>query len=475
MIPSEELAEDREARPLGREMTAGLLARYDRPGPRYTSYPTAVELSDDFTRAHYEERLAELATRPGDPLAIYVHLPFCEKRCDFCGCNVIATRRRDMVRSYLTLLEREIDLLYQRLPGRGFAQLHLGGGTPTYFFPDELAAMLEHLLSRFTSLPGSEMAIEVDPRVTTREHLEILAELGFNRLSLGVQDLAPKVQRTISRHQTAEQTQTMLEHGRRLGFGSVNADLIYGLPHQDAESFARTVAWLVERRIDRVAVYSFAYVPWIHPQQKRIDENALPSRDEKLDLFSLARELFLDAGYETIGMDHFARPDDELAIAKRDGRLRRNFQGYTVLPAMDVLGFGISAIGDVSQALVQNHKKLSRYRQDVEADRLPVARGFHRSADDRLRAEVIHALMCNFAVDVPAIEDRHNLHFADYFSDELARLDEHARKGMIRVAPDRLEVTPMGELFVRNLAMCFDRHWWQKHQKAQQQVFSRTI
>ncbi len=459
-----------------RQVTVDLLARYDRPGPRYTSYPTAVELSNEFSIGDYEQRLQALAQRPEDPLSIYVHLPFCEQRCDFCGCNVIATPHKDRARPYLDLLRREIDMVSGRLgDDRRFAQLHLGGGTPTYFSPEELTELLEHLLERFLPLPDREMAIEVDPRVTSPRHLVALAALGFNRLSLGVQDLTPQVQSAIRRDQTREQTELMLEWGRELGFSGINVDLVYGLPQQRCEDFERTVQWVVAMKVDRVAVYSFAYVPWLHPHQRRIVESDLPPREEKFQLFSLARESFLEAGYEAIGMDHFARPEDELARAKRRGDLRRNFQGYTVLPAMDVLGFGISAIGDVDGAVVQNTKKLSRYREAVEAGRLPVQRGLLRTPDDHIRSRVIQELMCNFVVDVPSLEKTYGISFDDYFADALERLEEHRHEGMVQTTNRRIAATPKGELFVRNLAMCFDRYWWEKHQSAERPVFSRTV
>lgn len=463
-------------RPTSRQVTAELLARYDSAGPRYTSYPTAVEFDEAFAAAEYGELLADLAGRLQEPLSIYIHLPFCEERCLFCACNVIITPHKERARPYLDLLKAEIDMVSERLGSPGsFSQLHLGGGTPTYFEPRELEGLLLHLLKRFDPVGDFEMAIEVDPRVTTREHLTLLSALGFNRLSLGVQDLDEEVQRSIHRVQTREETAQIIDWGRELGFSGTNVDLIYGLPRQDAGRFEQTVRWVIEQGVDRAAVYSFAYVPWIHPKQRSLGKEGLPEREEKLALFSLARELFLDAGYEPIGMDHFARPGDELARAKREGRLRRNFQGYTVLPAMDVLGFGISAIGDVGGAFVQNHKKLSRYEHEVRGGRLPVGRGRARSRDDRIRGAVIHELMCNFFVEPATIEDRFGIDFATYFAQDLDRLAGHAREGMVRVSPERIEVTAVGELFVRNLAMCFDRYWWEKHRNAEKPIFSRTV
>ncbi len=344
-------------RPVGREVTAGLLARHDRPGPRYTSYPTAIEFHEGVGTDDYLIRLAA-ADRLGDaPLSLYMHLPFCEQRCLFCGCHVIITRHREMAAPYLELVKREVELLAERLPNRRrFAQLHLGGGTPTYFTPAQLTELLAHTLRHFRPAPGAELALEADPRVTTAAHIDALADLGFNRISFGVQDLTPEVQESINRVQSLEQTAALVDHARRRGFRGINVDLIYGLPLQTPESFERTVDSVVGLDIDRAAVYSFAFVPWVRGHQKKIEADQLPDARTKLALFAIARERFLRAGYEPIGMDHFARPVDELARAKLEGRLRRNFQGYAVIPGDDVLGIGISAIGDVRGAYVQIEK-----------------------------------------------------------------------------------------------------------------------
>ena len=464
------------ARPVSRRATADLLARYDRPGPRYTSYPTAVEFHDGFGVAEYERRLAEANVLGDAPLSLYVHLPFCEERCLFCGCHVIVTKHKEMAAPYLELLKRETQLLAARLPERRrVAQLHLGGGTPTYYTPAQLTDLLTPLLREFRPVPGAELALEADPRVTTIAHLDALADLGFNRISLGVQDLTPAVQEAVNRVQSLEQTAALIEHARTRGFRGINVDLIYGLPLQTPESFERTVDAVISLGVDRTAVYSFAFVPWVRGNQKKLDETLLPDAETKVALFAIARERFLEAGYEPIGMDHFARPDDELARARHAGRLRRNFQGYTVIPGDDVLGLGISAIGDVRGAYVQNEKKLSTYEAAVTAGVLPVARGVARSADDDVRRAVIHELMCNMRVDTGAVEREFGIDFASYFADDLAELGEHERAGMVRVSPERIDVTPVGELFIRNLAMCFDRYQREKHATAAKPVFSRTV
>ncbi|MDQ7086425.1 MAG: oxygen-independent coproporphyrinogen III oxidase [Acidobacteriota bacterium] len=351
----------------------------------------------------------------------------------------------------------------------------MGGGTPTYHEPEELRRVLAHILGAFHPTKDAELAVEVDPRVTRIEHLDVLAEFGFNRISMGVQDFTPRVQQAIGRVQSEEATRTLVEAARERGFKGINIDLIYGLPHQQLESFARTVDAVIGMEADRCAVYSFAFVPWIRGHQKKLIEADLPSRETKFSLFARAREQFLAAGYRAIGMDHFARPDDELAIAREEGRLRRNFQGYTVIPASDVIGVGISAIGDVKGLHVQNEKKLSRYQAAIEAGRLPVERGVARTEDDEIRREVIHELMCNGRVDFARVEERFGIRFDEYFARDLAELQEHADTGMVTISADTIEATPLGELFIRNLARCFDRYWREKHADGDSPVFSRTV
>ena len=466
-----------DARPVSRQVTADLLARHDLSGPRYTSYPTAVEFHEGFGVDDYEARLAQANTLGTDaPLSVYLHLPFCQERCLFCGCHVIIAKQHDVAVPYIEMLKREMDLVAARLPNRRrFAQLHLGGGTPTYYAPAELTDLLKHFLSLFTPLPGAELAVEVDPRVTTTAHLDALADLGFNRVSMGVQDLTPQVQEAINRVQTLEQTAALIAHARSRGFRGINVDLIYGLPHQTPETFERTIEAVIALGIDRAAVYSFAFVPWVKGNQKKIEETDLPAPAIKLRLFAIARERFLEAGYLPIGMDHFARPDDDLGRAKIEGRLRRNFQGYAVIPGDDVIGLGISAIGDVRGAYVQNEKKLSTYAASIEAGTLPVVRGVARTADDEVRRTVIHELMCNFRIDTVEIGRHYGVDFATYFADDLKLLAEQAREGLVRITPTLIEATPTGELFVRNLAMCFDRYMREKHAADSKPVFSRTV
>jgi oxygen-independent coproporphyrinogen-3 oxidase len=459
------------------DVTLELLKRYDRPGPRYTSYPTAVEFHDGFTAADYAERLARADERVAEPLSFYAHLPFCEERCAFCGCHVVITRKREVAAKYLDFLHREIDLLAAALPRRRtISQYHWGGGTPTYLSPAQMTALHRKVTEQFLIAPDAEVAVEVDPRVTTREQVDLFRELGFNRLSMGVQDFTPEVQDAVNRGQTEAQTRELYDYCRRAGFGSINLDLIYGLPLQTPESFARNMDTVLDLRPDRLAVYSYAFIPWIKAHQKGIDRSQLPAPEVKLRLFCIAREMLLQAGYEQIGMDHFALPGDELVQALVQRRLHRNFMGYTVKKGGDMVGVGISAIADVGGCFAQNAKKLSSYYEMLDAGCLPVERGYALDADDQIRREVITRLMCNFFVDRRELERRFGIRFEEYFATELAELTaasgpvEHE---FLEVAPDHLEVLERGKLFVRNIAMVFDRYLRSKDPG--KPVFSRTV
>ncbi len=458
------------------QVTPELVAHYDRPGPRYTSYPTAIEFNASFTSDAYRERLAQADARPDELLSVYTHIPFCVERCNFCACHVIASPLGTRVTEpYLAHLFREIALVAEALPNRRtVGQYHWGGGTPTYLSVQEIHALLDRFEQFFTFAPGAEIAIEVDPRVTTAEQLKALRSRGFNRLSLGVQDLNPETQEAIGRVQPVPVTAATVEEAQRLGFRGINIDLIYGLPHQTLKSFGETLDSVIALSPDRLAIYSFAFLPWLKGNQKRLGEEVLPAGDAKIGLLLLAREKLLAAGYRAIGMDHFAKPDDELSVALEQGRLTRNFMGYSVQDSPDMIGLGVSAIGQVSGAYAQNHKKLSDYYADLDAGRLPIERGYALSADDRLRAEVIHSLMCTFAVDVAAVERRHGISFATYFGPELRELSVLASEGMADIGSGRIRVTPLGELFVRNLAMCFDKYLPAAQQSAKPR-FSRTV
>jgi oxygen-independent coproporphyrinogen III oxidase len=456
-------------------ITAERLARFDRPGPRYTSYPTAVEFHDGFTPQRYLEKLDEAALHPDAPLSLYVHLPFCAERCSFCGCNVIITRKRGVSAAYLDHLEREIDLVAARLGRRNrVVQLHWGGGTPTYLSVDEMARLWGAFAQRFVLEPGAEVAIEVDPRVTSPDQVALLQHLGFNRVSMGVQDFDPQVQDAIHRYQTFEQTRDLHALLRAGGTESINFDLVYGLPQQTPASFRHTIERAVDLRPDRVAVYSYAFVPWIKAHQKQIHQEDLPPREVKLELFGIAFELFTAAGYVQIGMDHFALPSDALARAAQERTLHRNFMGYTTNPAPDSIGFGVSAIGEVGGAFAQNTKKLTRYEEALAQGLPPVERGLERSRDDVVRRDVIQSLMCNFHLDVRAIERDHGIDFASYFAASLDELDAGpVAHGFVVRDADTIEVTETGRLFVRNVCMAFDAYL--KRHDGDPRRFSRTV
>jgi oxygen-independent coproporphyrinogen-3 oxidase len=449
-----------------------LLEQYDRPTPRYTSYPTAMEFHDRVGPADAQRHL-DMAAQSSAPWSVYVHLPFCRERCWFCGCHVVIAKDPDRVRPYLDWVRREMDLVGARLgKRRGLAQLHLGGGTPTYFAPDELASFVASLLGAFEVVPGCELAFETDPRVTREEHLEALAALGFNRVSFGVQDLSPPVQRAIGRPHDPERLAELVAAARRLGYRGINADLIYGLPHQTPESIRATVEQVVAMGVDRAAVYSFAYLPQGRGHQKQIAPSELPAGRHKLALFTAARAAFLQAGYEPIGMDHFAAPTDELALARKSGTLRRNFQGYTVHSAPDVLGLGVSAIGDVAGAYLQNEKKLSRYEDALDAGALACHRGVIRTLDDRVRGRIIAEWMCNFRVDIPAIEAEFAVDFRSAFAGEWRRLELLEREGLVELGPSELRATPAGELLIRTVAAVFDAY---RSEASAQPAFSRAV
>ena len=452
---------------------AELLARYDKPGPRYTSYPTAVEFTEEVGADVYERKLEE-ASRSDEPLSLYLHLPFCSHRCAFCGCHVVITTKHDVATDYLSVLHREIDLVADRLGDRlSVRQYHWGGGTPTFLTVEEMEALHRKVTSRFRIEPDAEVAIEVDPRVTSDEQLELLQRLGFNRISMGVQDFTPEVQDAITRWQTEEQTIELVEKCRKLGFESLNLDLIYGLPRQSPDTFITNLEKVIALRPGRVAVYSYAHVPWMKANQRKTVEDLLPSPEVKLRLFAEARARFTAAGYDPIGMDHFALPEDELAVAASQGTLHRNFMGYTTRPAPDMIGLGISAIGDVGGAYFQNEKPIPAYRRKVEAGTLPVHRGVELTRDDLIRREVILSIMCNWRVDKASIAKRWDLDFDRDFATELELLAPEVERGFVEVDENEIRVVDAGRIFVRNIAMAFDERL--RRMDREGPVFSRTV
>lgn len=454
---------------------AELIERYDRPGPRYTSYPTAVEFHTGFDAAEHSTGLASAAANTDAPLSLYVHVPFCESRCAYCGCAVIATRKREVAAIYLEYLERELTMLAAALGGRRrVVQYHWGGGTPTYLSPRQIARLDAVVQRHFDVATDAERAIEIDPRVTTREQITLLRRVGFNRLSFGVQDFTETVQEAIQRHQSEAETRDLYWAAREAGFESINVDLVYGLPRQTVSSFTQTLERVIDMLPDRIAVYSYAHVPWLRPNQKAIDPLDLPNAFAKRQLLATAIDKLTLAGYDAIGMDHFALPGDELAVAARERRLHRNFMGYTTRSAPDCVAVGVSAISDVAGAFSQNHKSLARYYEAIDAGRFPVERGYALTPDDQIRRFTIAELMCNFRLDRADVRDRFGVDLAEYFAEELDALraaDGPVADGLLEIAPGGLTVTARGRWFVRNICMAFDRYL-ASHQG--RPVFSRT-
>lgn len=433
-------------------VTDALVSRYDVPAPRYTSYPTAPIWTPAIGPKEFTDALAQAAQRPADPLSVYVHIPFCRERCAFCGCNVVIARSNATADRYLGALDTEIGACAVPLGARRtLSQVHWGGGTPTFLDEPQIARLWDSLLRRFTLAPGAEVSIEVDPVVTSRGQVELLRKLGFNRMSLGVQDLDPEIQKTIDRIQSPEQTKALLDHARSLGFRGINFDLIYGLPGQTPASWSRTLEQVIAMRPDRLAVYGFAYLPDQRTNQKRLPMSTIPTGAAKLDLFRLAYEGFLGAGYEPIGMDHFALPDDELAQARRRRELTRNFQGYTVHAAQDVVAFGVSSISDIGGLYAQNAHQLARYETAVLRGELATERGMRLSADDQRRRRLIQQIMCNFWVDLGPEAERE-------LAPELLRLRELEKEGLLKLQGSEVELTPLGRIFVRNVACVFDAY-----------------
>ncbi len=455
-------------------ITPELLNRFDVSGPRYTSYPTADRFVEAFGEAEYVLALQErrsLAT--AQPLSVYVHIPFCESLCYYCACNKIITKHPERAEVYLRYLSREMDLHTAHCgKGQVVSQLHFGGGTPTFLTNDGLRELMEMLRSNFTLVPGGEYSIEVDPRTVDADRLAFLAELGFNRLSFGVQDFDPEVQKAVNRVQPAEQVFELMAAARKLGFESINADLIYGLPRQTAESFERTLAQVAELRPDRIALYAYAHLPERFKPQRRIISADMPMASDKVAMLSRALDSFSQAGYVYVGMDHFALPDDALAVAKRQGRLHRNFQGYSTQPDCDLIALGVSAIGRVGATYSQNAKTLDEYYDRINQGKLPVVRGLALTRDDLVRRAVIMALMCQGELLFEPLSQAWLIDFQQYFALEIERLKEMQRQGLVQLSAEGVEVTEMGWYFVRGIAMLFDKNLQMDRNRAR---FSRII
>jgi oxygen-independent coproporphyrinogen-3 oxidase len=439
-----------------------LIRRFDVSGPRYTSYPTADRFVEAFSVEDYTQALR--LRRAGGaamtlPLSLYVHIPFCESLCYYCACNKIITKHHDRAGPYLRYLSREVDLHTEQLGvGQTVTQLHLGGGSPTFLTDDELRELMAMLRRNFTFAPGGEYSIEVDPRTIDASRLDTLAELGFNRLSFGIQDFDPDVQKSVHRVQPAEQVFALVAAARERGFDSINADLIYGLPLQSPESFDRTLAQVVELRPERIALYAYAHLPERFKPQRRIPTVEIPSGAAKVAMLARSMAAFMGAGYVYVGMDHFALPTDSLAIAKRQGRLHRNFQGYSTQPDCDLIGLGVSSIGRIGATYSQNAKTLEEYYDYLDQGRFPVVRGLALTRDDLLRRAVIMAIMCQGQVLFESIELAHLIEFRKYFAPEMEALQKLADQGMVTVDDVGIQVTDMGWFFVRAVAMVFDRY-----------------
>lgn len=452
-----------------------LLQRFDVNGPRYTSYPTADRFVEAYTADDYARALRHRSQGQVSllPLSLYVHIPFCESLCYYCACNKVITKHHDRGAHYLDYLTREVTLHVAQLgSGQSVSQLHLGGGTPTFLSDDELARLMAMLRAHFNLVPGGEYSVEVDPRTVDADRLQALARLGFNRISFGVQDFDPEVQKAVHRIQPAARVFELVEQARHIGFESVNVDLIYGLPRQTPESFARTLVQVQALRPDRIALYAYAHLPERFKPQRRIVAAELPDAASKVSMLASALAAFEQAGYVYIGMDHFALPDDALAVARQQGRLHRNFQGYSTQPDCDLIALGVSAIGRVGATYSQNAKTLDEYCDRIDQGRLPVTRGLALGRDDLARRAVIMALMCQGQVLFESIELAWALDFGRYFASEMAQLAVLQEQGLVTIDAQGVQVTSEGWYFVRAVAMVFDRYLQADRHRAK---FSRIL
>lgn len=430
--------------------------KYSKPGPRYTSYPTALEFSDEFSYDEYTKRLRN--SDKNRPLSLYFHLPFCRSACYFCGCNVIYTSKSDKMARYLDYIDKELDILSAVLDtNRKVTQMHFGGGTPTFYSASELNRLIKSIKRHFKNWSGdAEISCEIDPRFLNEEQLDVLTTHGFNRVSFGVQDFDEKVQKEIHRIQPFEMTKNAVDMARAKGIISVNTDLIYGLPFQSLESFKNTLDLGLKLNPDRFAVFNYAHVPWIKKSMRKFDESTLPSPKVKLEILKYTMEFLTSNGYKMIGMDHYAKPSDELFHALKSGTLHRNFQGYTTKGGADLIGIGLTSIGEGEDYYAQNFKDMDGYEKAIDEGKLPNFKGVMLSKEDKLRKAVIMDLMANFALDIKAIETKFNIDFWEHFKDELNKLEE--LKDFIEISPQKIKVNETGTLLIRNIAMCFDEY-----------------
>lgn len=449
-----------------------LIASLPASGPRYTSYPTADRFHQGFGRAEYIHILHKTLAQ-SKPVSLYIHIPFCNTICYYCGCNKIITKDSSKADDYLNYLEKEMKLLAPHLGGKHpLAQLHFGGGTPTFLNDEQLQRVFHLIGSYFELMPNGEYSIEIDPRKVSRESVHKLGKLGFNRMSIGIQDFNPKVQEAVNRIQSVEETKQVIDAARESGFKSVSVDLIYGLPYQSIESIKPTLETVLSLNPDRLALYHYAHLPHVFKPQRRIDTAVVPSSEEKLDILQYAVQLLNDRGYVFIGMDHFAKPDDELAIALREGRLQRNFQGYSTYADCDLIAVGVSAIGKIGNTYSQNERDIERYYAALDAGELPIMRGFTLNEDDVLRREIIQDLMCRFALNFADYQMFLPIPFPNYFSEELNDLQKMADLGLIVLSEKGLMVTAKGRFVIRNIAMIFD--YYLRHRETMAK-YSQTV
>ncbi len=453
----------------------GILKKYDTPGPRYTSYPPAPVFTSEFDRRKFEVELilSNQSHSRGD-LSLYFHLPFCDTLCYFCGCTMMVTRDRARIRKYVDILKREIDLFHwYAAPERRVGQLHWGGGTPTHLDPEEIRDLAGHIWKRFRFTSDAEVGVEIDPRGLTLEHMTALKDSGFNRVSMGVQDFNPRVQRAVNRIQPEEVTDKAIEWSNLLGFSSINIDLIYGLPLQTVDSFEHTINRIIGIAPDRIAVFNYAHLPWLKPHQKLIHPEDLPSAETKLEILKMSIEKLTEAGYWYIGMDHFAKPEDELAVAQRNKTLGRNFQGYSTKAGLDLYGLGMSSISHFASSYAQNLKKLLDYYRAIESGAFATHVGYRMTPDDELRKHVIMRLMCDLEVRKSEVERRFGIDFDEYFHEAVLQLRPFVDDGLVSISSDTVKIDGMGRLILRNIAMCFDAYL--PHMRTEKQVFSRTV
>ncbi len=444
-------------------------AKYSRPAPRYTSYPTAVEFKD-----LKEEDIVPFYKNSTKPLSLYFHIPFCKSACYFCGCNVIYTSKEDKKVKYLEYLRKELQILKKHLDtNREVIQLHFGGGTPTFLSPEQLKELLDLIHEFFPNFADdSENSIEIDPRFLTKEQLEVLIEGGINRISFGVQDFNYDTQKAVNRIQSYELTKNAVDMARDFGIKSINIDLIYGLPYQTFDSFKETLNQVLTLNPDRLAVFNYAHVPWMKKSMRKIDETTLPHPSEKLKILKYTIDFFEGNGYKMVGMDHFAKPEDELFKALKKGELHRNFQGYTTKGGADLIGIGVTSIGEVEDAYIQNYKDLKNYEKAIDEGKLPVFRGVILNDEDKIRKKIIMEMMANFSLDIKRLQKETGINFFEKFANEIKEMQEFVDEGLVTISDDKIEVSKTGTMLIRNIVLPFDEYFKKmKNQKA----FSKTV